>query len=168
MYLNMQFYIQQCLHRATTYMMHQHGYHGNSARSLESLCNLPTHTIDRYDSSVALWKLCREGKDWWKSGPSQAKGVECELQEKVSVMDNQRKVEVFSKVGSMKNVEKHHNFSLIMASFFYGSKENVLWCLVFGFGGGLVRCWSGKVTNHTLRLLPTLGVVPISTTQSHH
>ena len=36
---------------------------GNSARSLESLCILPTHTIDGYDSSVALWKLCREGKD---------------------------------------------------------------------------------------------------------
>ena len=41
--------------------------------------HLPTHTVDRYDSLVALWKLCREGKDLRKSGPSQAKSVECEL-----------------------------------------------------------------------------------------
>ena len=33
---------------------------------------------------------------------------------------------------------------------------------------GLVRHWSGKVTNHTLRLLPTFWVVPISITRGHH
>ena len=41
--------------------------------------HLPTHTVDGYDSLVVSWKLCREGKDLQKIGPSQAKSVECEL-----------------------------------------------------------------------------------------
>ena len=34
---------QQCLHRPETYMTHQHGYHGKSARSLESVHFAYTH-----------------------------------------------------------------------------------------------------------------------------
>ena len=122
---------QQCLHRLEMHTMHQCWYHGNSARKLRISVHLSTHTGDGYDSSMASWKLCREGKDWWKIGSSQAKSVEWEFKEKCWLWIIKEKEKVFSKVGPVKNAEKWHNFGLIMVVFLVQNK--LLWYFVFGF-----------------------------------
>ena len=77
--------------------------------------HLPTHTGDRYNSSVAIQRKVKI-----------AKSAEWEFKEKYQLQVTKERDKVFSKVGLVKNVEEWHNFGLIMVFIYFGFEMNVL------------------------------------------
>ena len=146
-YLNMQFYTQQCLHRPVTHMMHQCGCCGNSARKLRiSVCIcLHTPVMD----TTHQWhcgSYAEKGKYWKKSGPSQAKSVECELQEEVLVMNNQRKREVSVKWGQWRMQKSDITLASFMVFFvFERTFCNILYLGFSGVKGHFLTCLQNEI-----------------------